>query len=130
MRESRKTWPTAAVMFTLAFTLAGARVARAQAGPNALDALQQLNGSLAALAARVSPSVVQVLVTSYGPVDEPVRTDTNLVIGRQRSIGSGVVIDAGGYIMTNAHVISNARHVEVVLPGSADDGGVRSLARS
>jgi serine protease Do len=91
--------------------------------------LEDLNASLAALAARVSQSVVQVLVTSYGPVEDQVRTDTNLVIGRQRSIGSGVVVDAGGYIMTNAHVVSSARRVEVVLPGQAETGGVRSLTK-
>jgi serine protease Do len=138
MRESRKMWPAAVAVFTLAVMLAGARVARAQASPAAPStraarsgqALEELSGSLASLAARVAPSVVQVLVTSYGPVDESVRRDTNLVIGRQHSIGSGVVIDAGGYIMTNAHVVSNARRVEVVLPGQAEDGGVRSLTRT
>jgi S1-C subfamily serine protease len=76
----------------------------------------------------VSQSVVQVLVTSYGPVDDAGRTNTDLVIGRQRRMGSGVVIDAGGYIVTNAHVVSNARRVEVVLPGAASrEGGVHSL---
>jgi len=129
MRDSRKMWPTAVAVFALGLMLAGAGVARAQAGPAVPDALQQLNGSLTALAARVSPSVVQVLVTSYGPVDESTRRDTNLVIGRQRSIGSGVVVDAGGYIMTNAHVVENARRVEVVLPGQPDSGGVRSMVK-
>jgi serine protease Do len=60
-----------------------------------------------------------VVVTSYGPVTPSARDETDLVIGRQRSMGSGVVIDAGGYIMTNAHVVTNARRVQVVLPGSA-----------
>lgn len=69
-------------------------------------------------------------MTSYGPVDRPTRTDTNLVIARQRSLGSGVVLDAGGYIMTNAHVVSNARRVQVVMPGLVgEDGGTRSLVK-
>ncbi len=42
-------------------------------------------------------------------------------------MGSGAVIDAGGYIITNAHVVSNARRVQVVLPGASSDDGVRSL---
>ena len=94
------------------------------------NALRLLNGSIAALTQRVSPSVVQVLVTSYGPVQRNDRNDTDLVIGRQRSMGSGVVIDAGGYIMTNAHVVSNARRVEVVLPAPGGDGGVASRTAS
>ena len=93
-----------------------------------LDALQQLNVSVESLVSRVSLSVVQVLVSTYEPVDR--RTDTDLVIGRQRSLGSGVVIDADGYILTNAHVVSNARRVQVVLAGTrAGDIASQSGAR-
>jgi serine protease Do len=108
-------------LLCLVVTSAAAPPAVAQT-PVGHDPLHLLNDSVAALVQRVSQSVVQVLVTSYGPVQQTDRADTDLVIGRQRSMGSGVVIDAGGYIMTNAHVVANARRVEVVLPGQGEDG--------
>jgi len=80
------------------------------------DALQELSGSTAALSARVARSVVQITVTGFGPVDQPDRVDGDLVLGPMHGLGSGVIIDQGGYIVTNAHVIANARHIDVVLP--------------
>jgi serine protease Do len=129
MRNSRRKTLMALAAAGLVLHLA-ATPAGAQEPHSRLDALQQLNGSVAALVRSVSQSVVQVIVTSYGPVEPANRTDTDMVIGRQRSMGSGVVIAAGGYIVTNAHVVSNARRVEVVLPGGqVDGGGVRSLVK-
>jgi len=104
----------------------------ARAG-QARDPLHVLDGSVATLVDGVSRSVVQVLVTSYGPVQQSDRMDTaDLVIGRQRSMGSGVVVDAGGYVMTNAHVVANARRVEVVVAPPGDEGAAsaRLTARS
>ena len=46
-------------------------------------------------------------------------TDTNTnnasVIARGRSLGSGVIVDADGYIITNAHVVKGAQRVRVLL---------------
>ncbi len=92
--------------------------------------LRGLSASVEELTTRVSLSVVQVLVTGYGPVDERARGgETGLVIGRQRSIGSGAIIDPDGYIITNAHVVAGAKRVQVVLHRDASaTGPVRSLA--
>jgi serine protease Do len=43
-------------------------------------------------------------------------SEAALVIGRLRSIGSGVIVDPNGYILTNAHVLKGAQRVQVVLP--------------
>jgi serine protease Do len=86
------------------------------------DPLSQMNASMDALTKKVWPSVVQILVSSYGPRPEATRGETSLVVGRQRSTGSGFVIDADGYIMTNAHVVSGARRVHVILPADGADG--------
>lgn len=84
------------------------------------DPLHQLNSSVRALVKRVTPSVVQILVTGYGPV-EGSHSNTNMVIGKQQSIGSGVIIDPSGYILTNAHVVSGAHRVEVKIPAATSD---------
>jgi len=59
-------------------------------------------------------------VSSFGPQEGP--PGTAAVLGRQQSIGSGFVIDAEGYIMTNAHVINGARRIQIVLPADRADG--------
>ena len=52
-----------------------------------------------AVVAKVRPAVVQVNVTT----------------GNGNAIGSGVIIDARGYIVTNNHVVNGAQSLEVVL---------------
>jgi len=88
------------------------------------DVLHKLNESVDNLIKKVSPSVVQILVTGYGPLEEADRGSTSVIIGRQRAIGSGFVIDPSGYIVTNAHVVNGAQLVRVVLPLAGMDSAV------
>lgn len=70
--------------------------------------------------ARTAPAVVEVHVTAFGPLETQEGGRTALV-GRQSSVGSGVIVDPEGYIVTNAHVVAHARKVEVlVTPVSAN----------
>jgi len=80
------------------------------------NTLHKLNESIDTLIKKVSPSVVQILVTGYGPVETTDHSTTALTLGRQRAIGSGFVIDPSGYILTNAHVVAGAQRVQVVVP--------------
>ncbi len=80
---------------------------------NPLLQLDQFSASVQALTARVSPSVVRIRVIRYGAQDESGRTE--LQIGRQESIGSGVIVDPAGYILTNAHVVEGAQKIKVNL---------------
>jgi len=86
----------------------------------AAPVLQQMNSALQTLVARVSPAVVQILVTSYGTLEESNRAETAL-IARQHAVGSGVIVDPDGYIITNAHVVQGARRIRVVLPLPSPD---------
>jgi serine protease Do len=85
--------------------------------------LVQLNGALESLAAKVSPAVVQILVTGYGPLKEQEDRSQTAFIVRQHAVGSGVIVDSHGYIMTNAHVVEGAQRIRVALPLPGDDSG-------
>jgi serine protease Do len=102
----------------------GLPVSRAQ--DRSTDDLHKLNQSVDALVKKVSPSVVQILVTGYGPLEEGDRGNTTSIIGRQRAIGSGFVIDESGYIVTNAHVVNGAERVQVLLPNTGPESSLEA----
>jgi serine protease Do len=80
------------------------------------EPLSEFSRSVRALTQKVSPAVVQVLVSGYGPVEQGDGENVAL-IARQRSTGSGVVVDPDGFIITNAHVVRGAVRVRVQIPG-------------
>lgn len=84
------------------------------------DSLSSLSTSFQELSQRITPAVVQIFVSGYGPVDE-LGAQGSGAIGKQRGIGSGVILDAGGYIVTNAHVVEGAHRVRVVLPVTSEE---------
>jgi len=114
--------PAGVVLSCLLLTASAAAAQQAQRQAPSQDPLVRMNESVDALTRKVWPSVVQIQVTSFGAREESSRGDTSAVVGRQRSVGSGFVIDPDGYIMTNAHVVSGAQRVQVVLPADNADG--------
>ena len=109
----------------LLLAIAGAALAQ-RSTTTSQNPLESWNDTVDALTAKVWPSVVQVLVTSYGPREDADRTNTNVVVGRQRSVGSGFVIDPDGYIMTNAHVVNGAQRIQIVIPPADANGSLVS----
>ncbi|HEX4771648.1 MAG TPA: trypsin-like peptidase domain-containing protein [Bryobacteraceae bacterium] len=89
--------------------------------------LEQFSNAVQALSAHASPSVVRILVTRFGAQTDGGRADF-IASGKQQSIGSGVIIDSAGYIVTNAHVVDGAQKIRVNLV-SADDQGFQSVVR-
>ena len=52
--------------------------------PPLTDALERMNESIDALTRKVWPSVVQILVTSYGPREQTTPGEAGLVVGQGR----------------------------------------------
>jgi len=104
-----------AVLAALCVTSADAQPAKSPA-----RALTELSQSLQELSDKVSPSVVQIFVTSYAELSDEEHVATEPIL--ERSSGSGVILDPDGYIVTNAHVVERAIRLEVELSLAATGG--------
>src|SRR5262245_43767494 len=121
---SKLAWVRVLPILLLVFSATG--LASAQRSTTQQNPLDSWNDSVDSLVGKVWPSVVQILVTSYGPQNEGERGNANAVVGRQRSVGSGFAIDPDGYIMTNAHVVNGAQRIQVVISPPDANGSLSS----
>jgi serine protease Do len=94
------------------------------------EVIEQMSRSFQDLVRQVSPTVVEVLVTGYGSPDED-DPNASSAVGRERSLGSGIIVDPDGYIITNYHVVKGADRVRVVLtPAATQESQATSLLKS
>src|SRR5579883_2397437 len=81
--------------------------------------LAEFSGALERLADRVAPAVVQVQVSAWCASRSGGGEDAS-ILASCRVVGSGVIVDPSGYIITNEHVIRNARSIRVMLTPKSD----------
>ena len=111
--------------FLTAFLLAVIAAAPAAAQERRVPTADELRLSYAPVVQRVSPAVVNVyaakVVVNRNPLfDDPIFRRFFGVPGDggrqiQRSLGSGVIVDPSGLVVTNVHVIEGADEVKVAL---------------
>jgi serine protease Do len=95
----------------------------------------QLSGTFAAISSKVEPAVVNISTTQviehpkvrgrgHGGEDDPFGDLFDRFLGQpdnspvtERSLGSGVIVDRKGYILTNNHVVDQATKIQVAMDG-------------
>ena len=103
---------TAVLMGSLCFSLTLFSTYRAIADSGGMRLLEELQTVITELAERVKPSVVNVFPA---PMTGRSKDNPRERLPNSPGSGSGVIIDADGYIVTNNHVVGEASEVEVRL---------------
>lgn len=114
-------WKTAicsALMLPLT-AVAAAQTAPPSAAPASF--LSDYSRALEELARWASRAVVQIRVHRVAAMGDGEQESAGFV-AKGEALGSGVIVEPDGYILTNAHVVRNARRIDVELPGSGQSG--------
>ena len=144
VRQPRKSWVLlgAPLLLLMVASVPGAaqtkpvsahsRDAAASTSPQAArtQVLREYDDAIEATAERVLPAVVQIEVSGYGPREKPNGQKETAVIERHSALGSGVIVDPDGYIMTNAHVVAGAQRIRIIIAPTLSElvlGGTKVL---
>ena len=104
------------LLFVASIVLMAQQAPAPQASPAPaprIDSLREVSVQLESLSRRVHRAVVQIFSSGYSLSEDEEGGRNTAVVTRQRATGSGVVLSADGYIVTNSHVVANARTVRV-----------------
>jgi len=86
-------------------------------GGNETDVLRSLENAAVKVVEKVGPAVVRIETVEKAVVND---FFVGQIIQEREGIGSGVIIDEDGHIITNNHVISDASEIMVYLPNRTD----------
>ena len=115
----RSTLITRTVLTGLVFVLAaGFFAVPASAQSDQEWNITSLSSEIRELTQGVSPAVVQIYTSSFGALMGSLPQGAAL-FGKQQATGSGIILDASGYILTNNHVVAGAKRVQVRLSRQA-----------
>ena len=95
----------------------------APSGAATADAAVAVSSAIEATARVAGAAVVEIFTMSYAPTEGRVAGTTDLV-RTQRASGSGAIVDASGYIVTNAHVVRGAQRIRVEVPTVPSGGSI------
>ncbi|NLJ24133.1 MAG: trypsin-like serine protease [Firmicutes bacterium] len=82
-----------------------------------LDVLATLEAATVKVVEEVGPAVVKIATTEKAVVDH---FFVGRIVQEREGIGSGVIIDKEGHVLTNNHVIAGASEIKVFLPERRD----------
>ena len=85
--------------------------------PSPIFVRESAPSSYAEAVDRTAPAVVSIYTTTLEPVPQEVqrRLGSRYLYRTRRDMGSGVLIDESGYILTNYHVVKRVSNIQVAL---------------